>query len=65
MNNEHDHDPAHPMPRESRDGHVPGAGSPTTRQLRTVGQRRRDAELKLEQHLMEARHQKEPHNKVL
>ena len=32
------------------------SGSPTTQQMRTVGQRRRDAEEKLEQHLEEARH---------
>ena len=31
------------------------AGSPTTQQLRTVGQRRRDTEGKLEHHLEEAR----------
>ncbi|MDQ0680463.1 hypothetical protein QFZ30_003845 [Arthrobacter pascens] len=32
------------------------SGSPTTQQMRTVGQRRRDAEEKLEHHLEEARH---------
>ncbi|MET4097170.1 hypothetical protein [Arthrobacter sp. UYCu712] len=32
------------------------ASSPTTRQVRSVGQRRRDAEEKLEHHLEEARH---------
>lgn len=31
-------------------------GSPTTQQLRIVGQRRRDAEEKLEHHLEKARH---------
>lgn len=31
------------------------AGSPTTQQMRTVGQRRRDAEEKLEHHLDETR----------
>ncbi|WP_043434017.1 hypothetical protein [Arthrobacter sp. I3] len=31
-------------------------GSPTTQQMRTVGQRRRDAEEKLEHHLEMARH---------
>jgi hypothetical protein len=36
------------------------AGSPTTQQLRTVGQRRRDAEGKLEHHLEEARHKDDP-----
>ena len=40
---------------------VPDAAAPTTRQMQTVGQRRRDAELKLEQHLEEARHKGEPH----
>ena len=32
------------------------AGSPITQQMRTVGQRRRDAEIKLEHHLEEVRH---------
>ena len=36
------------------------AGSPTTQQMRTVGQRRRDAEEKLEHHLEEARHKVSP-----
>jgi hypothetical protein len=40
---------------------VPEAAAPITRQMQTVGQRRRDAELKLEQHLEEARHRSEPH----
>jgi hypothetical protein len=35
--------------------------APTTQQMRTVGQRRRDAEEKLEHHLQEARHKDEPH----
>jgi hypothetical protein len=35
-------------------------GSPTTQQMRTVGQRRRDAEEKLEHHLEEARHKEHP-----
>lgn len=39
--------------RHHQDGYV---GSPTTQQMRTVGQRRRDAEEKLEHHLEEARH---------
>lgn len=34
---------------------------PTTQQMRTVGQRRRDAEEKLEHHLQEARHKAEHH----
>lgn len=33
--------------------------APTTQQMRTVGQRRRDAEEKLEHHLEEARHKAE------
>jgi hypothetical protein len=35
--------------------------APTTAQMRTVGQRRREAEEKLEHHLQEARHKDEPH----
>ncbi|MBT2532730.1 hypothetical protein J7E83_11460 [Arthrobacter sp. ISL-48] len=38
------------------------AVSPTTQQLRTVGQRRRDAEEKLEHHLEEARHKEHLHD---
>ncbi|MBT2250620.1 hypothetical protein JHV56_18175 [Arthrobacter sp. BHU FT2] len=34
--------------------------TPTTQQMRTVGQRRRDAEEKLEHHLQEARHKDHP-----
>ncbi|MDE8669590.1 hypothetical protein PY310_13485 [Pseudarthrobacter sp. H3Y2-7] len=37
--------------------------APTTQQMRTVGQRRRDAEEKLEHHLQEARH-KEHHDET-
>ena len=37
--------------------------APTTQQIRTVGQRRRDAEEKLEQHLQEARHKDHPQHK--
>ena len=33
--------------------------APTTQQMRTVGQRRREAEEKLEHHLDEARHKSE------
>jgi hypothetical protein len=36
-------------------GHLDGFGSPITQQMRIVGQRRRDAEEKLEHHLQEAR----------
>ncbi|NQD90723.1 hypothetical protein HP499_23350 [Paenarthrobacter sp. CM16] len=35
-------------------------GDPTTQQMRTVGQRRREAERKLDLHLEEARHKGEP-----
>ena len=47
-------------PQEQRlEGYI---GSPTTQQMRTVGQRRRDAEEKLEHHLEEARHKDDsPH----
>jgi hypothetical protein len=38
------------------------AVSPTTQQMRTVGQRRRDAEEKLEHHLEEVRHKDDPRN---
>jgi predicted ATPase len=38
------------------------AVSPTTQQMRTVGQRRRDAEEKLEHHLEEVRHKDEARN---
>lgn len=36
--------------------HLHAHTAPTTQQMRTVGQRRRDAEEKLEHHLQEARH---------
>ena len=39
-------------------------GSPTTQQMRTVGQRRRDAEEKLEQHLEKARHKDDSHGEA-
>jgi hypothetical protein len=42
--------------------HQHAHAAPTTQQMRTVGQRRRDAEEKLEQHLQEARHKDHPHN---
>ncbi|MGO4193456.1 hypothetical protein AB4Y67_17555 [Arthrobacter sp. YAF17] len=44
-------------PREHGHHAESHAGSPITNQMRTVGQRRRDAEEKLEHHLEEARHQ--------
>ena len=36
--------------------------APTTQQMRTVGQRRREAEEKLEHHLQEALHKDGPHH---
>jgi hypothetical protein len=39
--------------------HQHAHAAPTTQQIRTVGQRRRDAEEKLEHHLEEARHKAE------
>lgn len=41
--------------------HLHAHAAPTTQQMRTVGQRRRDAEEKLEQHLQEARQKDHPH----
>ncbi|MDQ0756218.1 hypothetical protein [Arthrobacter sp. B3I4] len=40
-------------------GRLHAHSAPTTQQIRTVGQRRRAAEEKLEHHLDEARHKKE------
>ena len=48
MSEKHDGNPQ----RHGQHAHT----APTTEQLRTVGQRRRDAEEKLEHHLEEARH---------
>ncbi len=45
----HDHGP-----------HQHAHAAPTTQQIRTVGQRRREAEEKLEHHLEEARHKGDP-----
>ncbi|MFE4545434.1 hypothetical protein [Arthrobacter sp. NPDC056727] len=42
--------------------HQHAHAAPTTQQMRTIGQRRRDAEEKLEQHLQEARHKDESHH---
>ena len=42
--------------------HQHAHAAPTTQQMRTVGQRRRDAEEKLEQHLQEARHKDHLHD---
>jgi hypothetical protein len=41
--------------------HQQAHAAPTTQQMRTVGQRRRDAEEKLEHHLQEARHKDDAH----
>lgn len=41
--------------------HLHARAAPSTQQTRTVGQRRRDAEEKLEHHLQEARHKNDPH----
>ena len=46
----HDHGP-----------HQHAHAAPTTQQIRTVGQRRREAEEKLEHHLQEARHKEDLH----
>jgi len=43
--------------------HQHAHAAPSTQQMRTVGQRRRDAEEKLEHHLQEARH-KHDHDHV-
>ncbi|WP_457973886.1 hypothetical protein [Arthrobacter sp. D1-17] len=40
--------------------HQHAHAAPSTQQMRTVGQRRRDAEEKLEHHLEEARHKNDP-----
>ena len=42
--------------------HQHAHAAPTTQQMRTVGQRRRDAEEKLEHHLQEALHKDETHH---
>ena len=51
-------------PAESTEGTVPGGPRPhrenvSTRQMRTIGQRRHDAEEKLARHLEQARHHHE------
>lgn len=57
MNDNHDESPEDHRPHQ----HAHSA-SPTTQQIRTVGQRRREAEEKLEHHLEEARHKDEHHS---
>ncbi|WP_258804406.1 hypothetical protein [Pseudarthrobacter sp. NS4] len=50
-----------PSGKQQRDNgpHLHAHAAPTTQQIRTVGQRRREAEEKLEHHLAEARHKSE------
>ena len=48
-----------PPPKRPEQGSY--GGSPTTGQMRSVGQRRRDAEEKLEHHLEEVRHKEDSH----
>jgi hypothetical protein len=62
MNRNHAPDRGEPASGEVKDDELPHPAPATTGQLRTVGQRRRDAELKLAHHLQEARHKNEPHN---
>lgn len=50
-------------PRDSGP-HQHAHAAPTTQQIRTVGQRRREAEEKLEHHLEEARHKIEHHHDI-
>ena len=49
MNGNHEPERVRRGPREVTDEDIPHTSAPATRQLRTVGQRRRDAEQKLEQ----------------
>jgi hypothetical protein len=53
MSENHELDPRDPEAQQ------PSSAAPATQQMRTVGQRRRDAEQKLEHHLDEARHKNE------
>ncbi|WP_461173387.1 hypothetical protein M1D93_01185 [Arthrobacter sp. Z1-9] len=53
MSDNPNHDPRGPAPQQHQDA------APTTQQMRTVGQRRREAEQKLEHHLDEARRKNE------
>lgn len=48
-------------PREHGRHQEDYAGTPTTQQLRIVGQRRRDAEEKLEHHLKKVQHKDDLH----
>ncbi|SDX23432.1 hypothetical protein SAMN04487917_1075 [Arthrobacter sp. yr096] len=51
MGEQENYQPAAPSSAASED-----RGDPTTQQMRTIGQRRREAERKLDLHLEEARH---------
>jgi hypothetical protein len=45
--------------------HQHAHAAPTTQQMRTVGQRRRESEEKLEHHLQEALHKVDPHHEAV
>lgn len=51
-------------PAEVQSGPTVSHDNPTTAQMRTVGQRRREAEEKLEHHLEDARHKTEEEHKA-
>jgi len=51
-----------PHPQQHRGEHDGFAGSLTTQEMRTVGQRRRAAEEKLARHLEEVRHRDQGHD---
>ena len=53
----------HDGPTQDHGQHLHAHEAPTTAQMRTVGQRRREAEEKLEHHLDEARHKEELRHK--
>ena len=59
MGDQEKHQPAEPAGSVSPAIAWEDAGAPTTQQMRTVGQRRREAERKLDLHLEEARHKGE------
>ncbi|MCD4853435.1 hypothetical protein LN996_21655 [Arthrobacter sp. AK01] len=48
------------QPAAPSGGALEDRGDPTTQQMRTIGQRRREAERKLDLHLEEASHKGEP-----
>ena len=55
----------HNGPAQAHGPYQHAFAAPTTQQIRTVGQRRREAEEKLEHHLDEARHKNEHHHSPL